>query len=147
MNYKPLNPEYKQVIKKVLEGQHFMKHVGIEMEACLPGKVVLKLRLSQEHMQQANFVHGGVTSTLCDIAMGFSALTLVAKGKGMVTADLHISYHRPAQGNEIWVEAHVAKAGTTLFFCEAKVYTLDEELIETDVAKAFSTMCATTIAE
>lgn len=147
MNFEPLNPDYKSVIERVLEGQHFMKHVGIELVSCLPGKVKLKLDLNQKHMQQANFVHGGVTSTLCDIAMGFAALSLAEKGKGMVTADLHISYHRPAYGDEIWVEADVIKPGNTLFFCEALVYTLDQKLGKTEVAKAYSTMCARQIAD
>jgi len=147
MNFEPLNPAYREVIERVLRGQYFMKHVGIEMESCMPGKVTLKLKLDQKHMQQANFVHGGVTSTLCDIAMGFSALTLVQAGKGMVTADLHISYHRPAMGDEIWVDAFVVKPGNTLFFCEALVYTMDAKEGRTEVAKAYSTMCSTQIAD
>ena len=114
MKFKALNPDYQRVIERVLEGQHFMKHVGIEMVNCLPGKITLKLNLAQLHMQQTNFVHGGVTSTLCDIAMGFAALSLVEKNKSMVTADLHISYHRPAYGEEIWVELSPKYPGSDL---------------------------------
>jgi len=147
MKFKALNTDYQRVIERVLEGQHFMKHVGIEMVNCLPGKITLKLNLAQLHMQQTNFVHGGVTSTLCDIAMGFAALSLVEKNKSMVTADLHISYHRPAYGEEIWVEADVIKPGNTLFFCEALVYTMDPKNGRTEVAKAYSTMCATQIVD
>ena len=142
MQFNPKNPEYKDVINGVLAKQYFMKHVGITMETCKPGKILLKLKLVENHMQQAYFVHGGVTSTLADIAMGFSALTLVEKGKGMVTADLHISYHRPGEGEFIWVEAWVTKPGNTLFFCEARIYTTNEKGKETEVAKAFSTMCS-----
>ena len=47
MKFKALNPDYQRVIERVLEGQHFMKHVGIEMVNCLPGKITLKLNLAQ----------------------------------------------------------------------------------------------------
>lgn len=142
MNFQPKNKQYKEVITEVLSKQYFMKHVGIEMEECSPEKIILKLKLEQQHLQQAQFVHGGVISTLADIAMGFSALTLVEEGKGMVTADLHISYHRPGTGDYIWVEAWVTKPGSTLFFCEARIYTTDNFGESTEVAKAFSTMCS-----
>jgi uncharacterized protein (TIGR00369 family) len=131
MKFQPKNKDYRKIIEEVLSGQYFMKHVGIEMETCNPGSVLLKLKLEENHMQQAYFVHGGVTSTLADIAMGFSALTLVEKGKGMVTADLHISYHRPGEGEFIWVEAWVTKPGNTLFFCEARIYTTNDKGEET----------------
>ncbi len=144
--FSPLNPNYREVIEDVLSRQFFMKHVGIEMHTCNPGRVRLKLNLEEKHLQQAYFVHGGVTSTLADIAMGFSALTLVEKGKGMVTADLHLSYHRPGKGDTLWVEGWVTKPGSTLFFCEAEIWVENKEG-RVNVAKAFSTMCAVDLAE
>lgn len=145
MNYTSKNPNFLSVIEKVLEKQYFMKLVGIEMETCTPGKVLLSLILAEKHMQQAHFVHGGVISTMADIAMGFSALTLAEQGKSMVTADLHLSYHRPGQGEKLMVEAWVAKPGNTLYFCEAQLWTLDKNEKQTIIAKAFSTMCTVDI--
>mgnify|MGYP001154041780 CR=1 FL=1 len=141
MHYEIKNPNYKAVIEDVLSRQFFMKHVGIEIAHIEPGKVLLKLPLQEQHLQQAFMVHGGVTATIADIAMGFSALTLADVGKGMVTADLHISYHRPAKGTTLFAEATVTKPGRLLNFCEALIWTEDEKGNTVEVAKAYSTMC------
>jgi len=141
MNYEIKNPNYKAVIEDVLSRQFFMKHVGIEIDHIEPGKIRLKLPLQEQHLQQAYMVHGGVTATIADIAMGFSSLTLAATGKGMVTADLHISYHRPAKGKILFAEANVTKPGRLLNFCEALIWTEDELGNKIEVAKAYSTMC------
>lgn len=140
MEYKSANPNFQETIRDVLSRQYFMKHVGIEMIKSENGKTKLKLKVDQKHHQQTHFLHGGVTATLADISMGFSALSLVPENKGMVTADLHVQFYRPGKGNIIEVEAWVNKPGNLLHFCECIIYyTENDKRIE--IAKGFSTMC------
>lgn len=141
MEFTSKNPNFQDTIKEVLKGQYFMKHVGISFVSSKNGRTKLKLNVEQKHHQQTFFLHGGVTATLADIAMGFSALSLVPENKGMVTADLHVQFYRPGKGSIIEVEAWVNKPGNLLHFCECLIFSYDgDERIE--VAKGFSTMCS-----
>lgn len=135
------NQEFQQTLAEVLSRQYFMKHVGIQMVDCKDGKTKLKLEVEEKHLQQAHFLHGGVTATLADISMGFSALSLAPADKGMVTVDLHVSFYRPGDGSIIEVEAWVTKPGNLLYFCECSIYSFSNDQ-RIEIAKGHSTMCA-----
>jgi uncharacterized protein (TIGR00369 family) len=106
-----------------------------------PGYLEGELDLQQIHLQQNGFVHGGVTSTLADIVMGFSAFTLVAEGEGTVTSDLKIAYLRPGIGTKIIAKGRVIKAGNLLHYCESDIYCVHPENGEILIARGYSTMC------
>jgi uncharacterized protein (TIGR00369 family) len=137
---KSKNPEFKQAIQEKLKGQMFMKHVGIELTHIEAGEVHAEVCMQTFLEQQNGFLHGGVTATLVDIAMGFAAFSLVEDGKGVVTSSLQVNYFRPAQFGNIIAKAKVQKAGNILFYCISEVFEVyegEEKLI----ASATATMC------
>ena len=122
-------------IREKLQRQHFMHLIGADLTRIEPGRVEAALALGQQHQQQRGFAHGGLVATMADLAAGFAALTLVAEGVGVVTADLKVSYLNPGVGARIKAIGWVLKAGRRLHFCEAEVW-CDDVLI----AKASATM-------
>ncbi len=129
MNYQweSENPEFKNRIETLLQGQHFMHLVGISINEVSEGKVSAQLCMSEKHQQQNGFLHGGVTATLADIVSGLAALTLVSKEVHVVTADLNVSYLYPAVGQMIEAVGWVYKKGKNLNYCEAEVYAITQE--------------------
>jgi uncharacterized protein (TIGR00369 family) len=123
MELKMKNPEFRETIKEKLKGQHFMHLMGFDLSRIELGEVHGEMKLEQKHLQQFGFVHGGVTSTISDITMGFAAYSLMPVGKGVVTANLSVDYHYPGTGEKIRAEAKVDKAGTKLLYCSARIYT------------------------
>ncbi len=72
-------------------------------------------------------IHGGVLAALVDIAM-LAALSTSSSRSGQEpagTADLNITYLRPALGSRIFAEATVVKRGRQLAMIEVSI--LDEE--------------------
>ncbi len=127
-----------------LEANHFIKHVGIRLEDLRHGYASLGLDVELWHEQQNGFLHGGMTATLCDVATGIAAYTVVPEGKNVVTADLKISYLNPSVGKRVRTEGSVVKSGNLLYFCEGKVFDcLDEG--EKLVATATALMVAVDI--
>jgi uncharacterized protein (TIGR00369 family) len=137
--WKPAEPHFIEMVKDKIEGNHFMNYIGFVINNIDAGLIEGELDLEQYHMQQMNFLHGGVTATVADIVAGFAAFTLVKKGQGVVTVDLKVSYLNPGQGSKLYAKGYVIKAGQKLFFCESELYTLKDgqKLL---IAKSSATM-------
>jgi uncharacterized protein (TIGR00369 family) len=123
MKLQPLNPNFKETIKHKLEGQHFMHLIGFDITRIDCGIIEGEMLLEQKHLQQFGFVHGGATSTILDITMGFAAYSVVPEGKGVVTANITIDFLNPGEGDKIIAIGEVEKAGNRIVFTRGKVFT------------------------
>ncbi|WP_316568402.1 PaaI family thioesterase [Neobacillus sp. YIM B06451] len=70
-------------------------------------------------------VHGGITATLADSAMGTLANTLVPEGYGAVTSQLNIHYLAPGIGNTLRCRAEIAHQGRNTMVVSAEVFRED----------------------
>ena len=68
-----------------------------------------------------NIVHGGVTATLLDSAMGSMANSVLPEGYGAVTANLNIHYTAPGIGGQLAAEGRVVHKGTKMIVVEGEV--------------------------
>lgn len=121
-HYTLKNSDFINTIHQKLEGQHFMHHIGANLTVIEKAYIEVELPMEQKHLQQAGFTHGGVTATLCDLATGFAAFSLVALGEAVVTADLKVSYLNPGDGDKLIAKGWVLKPGNMLHFCEGEVW-------------------------
>lgn len=142
MELESKNPHFKQTVINKMALNHFMNFIGFETTKIEAGYIEGEIQLQQHHMQQSNFVHGGVTSTVADVVMGFAAFTLVPEVQGTVTSDLKVAYLRPGIGNKLIAKGRVIKAGNMLFYCEADIICVHPENGEQLIARGYSTMCA-----
>jgi uncharacterized protein (TIGR00369 family) len=140
MQFVPRNPRFRETIIEHLGKQEFMKHIGCTLSTIEPGYVVAEITLETVHQQQLGFVHGGVTATIADVAAGFAGFTLVADGLHTVTAEIKISYFAKGLGQRLKAIGRVVKAGKTMHFCEAEVWSVGDDLSEVLIAKATTTM-------
>ncbi|CAI8241511.1 MAG: 1,4-dihydroxy-2-naphthoyl-CoA hydrolase [Bacteroidia bacterium] len=123
MTFQPLNPNFKATIKQKLKGQHFMHLIGFDLTRIEFGVVEGQMNLENKHLQQFGFVHGGATSTILDITMGFAAYSVVPIEKGVVTANISIDFLNPGDGDKIIAIGEVEKAGNKLVFTHGRVFT------------------------
>lgn len=139
MDLVPQELAYVQMVKDKIKGNHFTNFIGFKIETIEPGLIRGQMQLEQHHLQQMEFVHGGVTATVSDIVAGFAAFTLVKKGHAVVTVEMKVSYLNPGQGSVLYAEGKVIKAGSKLFFCESELWVMkgSTRLI---IAKASATM-------
>jgi uncharacterized protein (TIGR00369 family) len=135
----PQETEFVEMVKDKIGGNHFTNYIGFSIHTIQAGLIEGDLDLQQHHLQQMEFVHGGVTATLSDIVAGFAAYTLVKKGQGVVTVELKVSYLNPGQGEKLRAKGYVIKAGSKLFFCESEIYAIKGNT-STLIAKASATM-------
>jgi uncharacterized protein (TIGR00369 family) len=103
-------------MQAMLDGSPFihllkMRAVSIDRER---QQVVLEMPLAREferHPETRQF-HGGVISSLIDVAGDFALVILL--GGGVPTINLRIDYLRPAVGGPLTAIASVRRAGRTI---------------------------------
>ena len=83
--------------KQIFDAQPFTRHLGAELLEASSDGVVMALDLAPHHLQQHGIVHGGVLSTMADLALAFAGG--IAMGSDAITSEFKINYIRPAKGN------------------------------------------------
>ncbi|RDU38970.1 PaaI family thioesterase [Neobacillus piezotolerans] len=70
-------------------------------------------------------VHGGITATLADSAMGTLANMLAPEGYGAVTSQLNIHYLAPGIGDTLRCRAEIAHQGKNTMVVSAEIFRAD----------------------
>ena len=133
------NPDFKALVEKYLDRQHFMKHIGFTLDVIEVSRTEGWLTLEKKHQQQKGFAHGGLIATLADITAGFAAYTLVPADHNVVTGEIKVSYFSPGIGQKLHAKGWVIKQGRKINFCEAEVWSIDDDQ-RTLIAKATTSM-------
>ena len=74
-------------------------------------------------------VHGGMTATIIDTAMGVFANSLLPDGYGAVTTQLNIHYLAVGKGDYLQCKAHLDHKGTKTMVLSANVFRSDGKKI------------------
>lgn len=118
---------------KILERESpFINLIGPIFEKSTAECVVIGLRASEKHCNMRGDIHGGVVSSLADIAFGYNIGFAQQPPISAVTATLTVDYvGRISQGD--WLEVHtdIHKLGKRLVFANCFFY-----VGETRVARA-----------
>lgn len=116
---------YSQIIKQHMDIP-FNNLLGFEVTEIKPGEVTIKLKATRDLLNGHGIIHGGVTATLCDNAMGMAMLSL---GKNPTTVEMKVNYMSPVQlGEELKAVGRVIRSGRTLTIVEADVF-IDDKIV------------------
>jgi uncharacterized protein (TIGR00369 family) len=104
--------------------QGLMTTLGATLGKVAPGAVEIVLRPSPAISQQHGFVHAGAVSAIADSAAGYSALSLMPEGAGVLTTEFKINLVAPAVGERIVARGRVVKPGRTLTLTQSEVFAI-----------------------
>ncbi|AGK52954.1 PaaI family thioesterase [Bacillus sp. 1NLA3E] len=122
-----LNEVLRAVRNKQAQGQG-VGFIGalLQMERKIDGqKCEVSIPINPVVLNSLGIVHGGITATIIDSAMGSLANSLLPHGYATVTTGLNIHYIAPGIGESLRCEAHVEHKGTKTMVLSAKVYRPD----------------------
>lgn len=88
----------------------------------------MRLDIRQEHLNAAGVVHGGVTFTLADSALGHGIYKVL--GKRCTTAEMKINYLKPVTGGELVARSRIVRAGGRLVVARAEVFCGGDQVAE-----------------
>ena len=99
----------------------FAGRLGVVVEQADDGTARLTFEATDEHLNPAGTVHGGVLATLVDTAMGTAVRTMTGDEDVPATSQLTVTYLRPGKPGRLAVTARVRTRGEHLTVCEADV--------------------------
>ncbi len=110
-----------QQVMQLVNENPFIKMLNIEVTGLEPGRgqSCLEITVSPRHLNPQGTLHGGVLSSMADIAMGVAIRTL---GKVGVTVNLHTNFLAPGRlGDRVVARGKVVHDGNTLVATECTV--------------------------
>ena len=99
----------------------FAGRLGARVCDVAEGRARLEFDATEEHLNTAGTVHGGVLATLVDTAMGTAVRSATGDGDVPATSQLTVTYLRPGKPGRLTVAARVRTRGEHLTVCEADV--------------------------
>ena len=98
------------------------KLLGFEIPEAWEGGARFVLKGGEEHYNPIGVIHGGVTATLLDSAMGCAVQTTLPAGVGYTTLEIKVNYVRAAHaGMQLVAEADVIHRGRTVATAEGRL--------------------------
>lgn len=94
------------------------------------GKVSFEMDIEGLHLRTLGILHGGVTATLMDTALGFAAGTLAPSAHHVVTVQLSLNYIRPGwKGERLIATGSVHHAGQQTAVSRGEIRTSEGVLV------------------
>ena len=101
--------------------QTFVDRLGVQGTTAEDGTARLQLEATEEHLNPAGTVHGGVLATLVDTAMGAAVRSSTGEHDVPATSQLTATYLHPGSPGLLEVTGRVVTQGEHLTVCEAEV--------------------------
>jgi uncharacterized protein (TIGR00369 family) len=100
-------------LRKLMEGMPFNKLVGIRLVRVHKDGVTIACKLRPDLLNAAGVLHGGVTATVADTAMGI-AVTMQLGRIAATTVEMKLNYLRPVASGTVTARARILRMGSTL---------------------------------
>ena len=143
--HKPLSPELLQRLHQLFEEYiPFNKELGLKIERLDADKVELHFKMADKYVGNPvkGVLHGGITSSLLDVAGGVAAgfyafmrldehtlASLMEPIGRLGTIDLRVDFLRPGAGQAFVASATVMRAGRTVAVTRMELHNEDGVLI------------------
>lgn len=107
--------------ESILQSAPFHRFLGVSFAEYEQGHVVIECPFREELLvnTEKEIVHGGILSSLVDIAGHYAVLSAV--GARVPTADLRTDYLHPGRRGRFHVEAEVIRVGRNIAVADAEV--------------------------
>lgn len=101
-------------VREVLEKIHFTKLLGVRLAALHRDGLTIACPVRRDLLNSAGVLHGGVSATLADAAVGVALHYLRGSHHPITTVELKINYFRPVFEGEVFARARMVRVGATL---------------------------------
>lgn len=99
------------------------------------GEATFEMLVDERHLRTLGILHGGVTATLLDTALGFAAVTVAPDDHFVVTVQLNVNFIRPAwKSEQLHASGRVRHSGQKTAVAEGDIHTAEGTLIATGTA-------------
>lgn len=90
-----------------------------------------KMEVTKALKNRFDMLHGGITATFIDTAMGATVYQMTGSTNGAVTLDLNVNFLNPARIGWLTAKTEVVKKGGTIVVMHTRVFDENDVLIAT----------------
>ena len=109
----------------------FHELVGIRLVRIHRDGVTIECKVRPELLNASGVLHGGVTATLADAAVGMAITQRLGRAGAATTVEMKLNYLRPVSGRKITARARLLRVGSTLCVGRVDIFDDGEELVGT----------------
>lgn len=106
---------------RYIQNDRFAKFIGTELEQVAPGYAVVRMEITENHLNGVDMVQGGVIFALADYAF---AAACNAEGNLCVAINANISYIKSPKGKVLTATAKVISSGKKI--CNVHIDVTDD---------------------
>lgn len=99
----------------------YLEFLGFRLTSWKEGFARLEMPVRSEHRNTVGFLHGGVISSLLDIAGAVAGSYGVSKEVVSVTVNLNVNFIAPHKSDTVVAEGELIRMTNTLFFAQANL--------------------------
>lgn len=116
-------------LRRRLAENNTAKQFGFELVEAKPGKVILRMKVNEHHLQVHGVVHGGVLAALADTAGGLASYMACPPGTRVATIEMKINYLEAVEGGAVTAEAIVVRIGRHIAVVDCEVRDSSRRLV------------------
>ncbi|MFX0134084.1 MAG: PaaI family thioesterase [Candidatus Hodarchaeota archaeon] len=116
------------LIKLLYKRIPYYSTLGFELQEIANGIAIFEIPI-KEKLTQNGMIHGGVLASLVDSTCACAALSLIFPNGYVTTIDLQVEFLKPVFKGRLKAKAKCVKSGKNIFFCKAKIWNENGELI------------------
>jgi uncharacterized protein (TIGR00369 family) len=111
--------------RNLIRGIPFNNELGIEISRFHADGVTLRCPVRKELLNSHGALHGGVTASLADVAVGVAIHRHTSGTRPISTVELKVNYFRPVTEGTLFARARLLRVGSTL--CVGRVDLTDAQ--------------------
>jgi uncharacterized protein (TIGR00369 family) len=100
----------------------YLEFLGFRLIDWRDGFAKLEMPVRAEHRNTVGYLHGGVISSLLDIAGAVAGSYGNAKESVSITVNLNVNFMSPHQAQKVIAEGELIRTTTSLFFAQARLF-------------------------
>ncbi|MCH7989589.1 MAG: PaaI family thioesterase [Planctomycetes bacterium] len=121
-----------QLLKAMTRHVPLLDLLEIRATDASKGTATFEMLVDEKHLRTLGLMHGGVTTTLLDTAMGFAAVTTAPQGFYVVTVQLNANFIRPAwESEKLIATGEVQHSGKQTAVVRGEIRTSENVLVAT----------------
>ncbi len=103
----------------------YLEFLGFRLTAWKDGFTRLEMPVRSDHRNTVGYLHGGVISSLLDIAGAVCGSYGITNETVSVTVNLNTQFMAPHQGSLVTAEAELIRVTNSMFFAQSKLFDQD----------------------
>lgn len=100
----------------------YLEFLGFKLIDWKSGYAKLEMPVRDDHRNTVGYLHGGVISSLLDIAGAVAGSYGDAKESVSITVNLNVNFMAPHQARRVVAEGELVRTTTSLFFAQARLF-------------------------